>query len=366
MNPIIYTNISDEEYMFKEFSDTYLHVCFPEKNKQIVFDGNKYYSSHLSNDFVLIINVWDVFPMSITYFDNIICDYLLYKDTQNAIFNSNKTIINKKSDPIVQLHPDISDITVIGSWGIITEKFLEKIIYSKTNDISIYDNLFKLINSTASDILFRQNTINEIEQLETLSAIEEINKNNTFQKSQNIQKRININEDKFIQRLIIYNKFQKELCDWIVRESEKYALENNAWVVQNNIHILQVEKITSIFSFILDSFNESINNICESYSLNKDKHVFHIEDIYISKLDSTLKNENNSLFYTKHNNDIVLYIALNDEFENGGILFNDTITTHLKKGNMLIFNGNTKYSINNISSGVKYNLIAHINIMEDI
>jgi hypothetical protein len=368
LEPVVYTNITTEEYMFKEFSDTSLHVSFPEKNKQIVFDGKMYYSSNLSNDVTLTITIWDTFPVAITYFDNIICDFILYKNTKDELFNKDKTIVNRHSDSLVKIERDISGITVIGSWGIITEQFLEKIIYNKTeNDIQVYDSLFNLIKkNTVSDILFKQNS-NEIETTEArevLEAMEAIEQSKVTESRQNRTKRININEDKYIQRPIIYNKFQKEICDWIIREIEKYALSCEGWVIQNRTKQLQADKVTTIFSFILDSFIESIHSICDCYSINKDAHTFHIENIYISKLDHTSENANECLFYQKHDSDIVLNIALNDDFENGGILFNDNITTYLKKGNMLIFNGNTKYSEYDISRGIKYNLIANINIQE--
>jgi hypothetical protein len=411
MEPIVYTNITAEEYMFKEFSNTSLHLSFPQKKKQIVFDGNIYYSSNLSDDFVLVINIWDVFPM-ITFFDNVICDFVLYKNTHDECFNNNKTIIDKESETIVQIQYDNkSDNVVIGSWGIITDKFLENILYNKDkNNIHVYNDLFKLITFKSSDILFKQNIDNEVKSIEVIEAIkaieainvteetepiqfvdsvkstksinvieaiepiqlvdsvksiEVIHPNKLNETSQNTKKRININETKFIQRPIIYNKFQKELCDWIIRECENITLTNEMWVVEKSIQFIQVDKIIAIFPFILDSFIESINNICECYSLEKNTYTFHIEDVYISKLDYASKNENDSLFYKKHDNDILLNIALNDDFENGGILFDDNITTYLKKGNMLIFNGNTKYNEYNISGGIKYNLIAHINIFEN-
>jgi hypothetical protein len=75
------------------------------------------------------------------------------------------------------------------------------------------------------------------------------------------------------------------------------------------------------------------------------------------------KLDNNSeLFYDSYENDIILNILLNDDFEKGGKLFDDGITTYLNKGDMILFNGRTKSKQLNINSGLQYFLVACINI----
>jgi len=78
---------------------------------------------------------------------------------------------------------------------------------------------------------------------------------------------------------------------------------------------------------------------------------------FIKSDDDTIK-----LFYDSHEYDIISNIALNDDFEGGGKLFEDGITNFSNKGDMIIYNGNTKSRELHITNGLKYILVSYINI----
>jgi len=357
---IVYTNIDNEKYMYKDFSDDIsLYLLFPEKCSQIVFDAaNYYYSSNITDNIVLSINIWDRLPEMVTYFDiNFIS--LCVSNSKSSIsctedsdlhqFSFNMQIY-KITDEVVSINNDNINIPTI--FTSIEYEFLEKILYNKIKnncENDIYEKLIKL-NSTKSSIVLFKRKINNVV----------VNNEEVEQK----MNRININEEKFIQRPIIMNKFQNELCNWIISESERYSENIGKWKINcDNTKTIQIENIQPIFSFILDSFDGIVNNICDYYSLNKNEHIFHIENIYISKIDTSYDQLcTDKLFYDKYENDIIVNILLNDEFKDGGKLFNDNITNHLHKGDMIIFNGNTKSKDLNVSSGIKYILVGYINI----
>ena len=349
---MVFTNINLEKYIYKEFGDDIsLYMSFPKKGQQVIFDGGNYYhASNLLNNTTLSVNIWNIFPCRISYFDMTIFNYLLYTEKKGEIFNNPKNIINRTMDSLITPEIDYTSIPMIGTSDIITDDFLESAIYEKVvndNERNIYENLIKLITDKHSIVLFKRIVDKDLHIIET------------------IPQRINIEESKFIQRLIFKNKFQKEICNWIISECERYAVNIETWKNEYNTKVLQIEKISSIFSFILDSFIETCKTICNGYTIDFDEHIFNIENIYVSKMEGNAndKLDNNlELFYDSYENDIILNILLNDDFEKGGKLFDDGITTYLNKGDMILFNGKTKSKQLNIDTGLQYFLVAYINI----
>jgi hypothetical protein len=348
---MVFTNINLEKYIYKEFGDDIdLYMSFPKKCQQIIFDGGSYYyASNLLNNITLSVNIWNIFPYRVTYFDINIFNYLMYTEKKEEIFNDPKNIIKKNMDSLIAPEIDYTSIPIIGTSELITDDFLETAIYEKVvndNERKIYENLIKLITVKHSIVLFKRIVYKDLDIIETIS------------------QRINIEESKFIQRLIFQNKFQKDVCNWIISECERYAINIENWKYEYNTRILQIENIPSIFSFILDSFIDTSKTICNGYTIDFDEHIFNIENIYVSKMESNTNDKLDSpeLFYDSYENDIILNILLNDDFEKGGKLFDDGITTYLKKGDMILFNGKTKSKNLNISAGLQYFLVAYINI----
>ena len=351
---MVFTNIDSEKYMYKEFGeDTSFYISFPKKCQQIIFDGSiYYYASNLLNNITLSVNIWNIFPNRITYFDTIIFNYVMYNETRDEIFNDSINIIARMTDSIVAYQKDEQSIPVIGTSDIITDDFLEKMIYEKVvhdDNNTIYEKLVNLITDKTPITIFKRIINTNVSPSVPIA---------------NTINRINIAESKFIQRGIIRNKYQTGVCNWIITEAERYAINVENWKEDNNLKIVQIENIPSIFSFILDSFNQTVDSICELYSIKKDDHVFEIENIFIQKLELINNNDNDTieLFYDSHEYDIISNIVLNDDFEGGGKIFEDDITSCLHKGDMIIYNGNTKSKELHITNGLKYILVSYINI----
>jgi hypothetical protein len=183
----------------------------------------------------------------------------------------------------------------------------------------------------------------------------EINDNNHIDTSCN---------PKFIQRFIKKNIYESYICDWIIRESEKYAFENGGWTTTRHdlypTTDLPLKKITSIFPFISESLFTIIQFIKKSYCLD-DKHIFNVHDVFIIKYDANLQS---NLEIHTDNSEISVNILLSDpnEFEGGGTYFDDGIVTFLEKGDALIHCGKTKHSGLEITKGRRYILVAFIHI----
>lgn len=335
---MIFSNLSENNYLYKEFDDIELCIAVPKKSRQFVFDGGKYYySSKLLENKVLTVNVWNKYPNKRIYFDKTSFNNIMFKNTNNIIYN--KPELFSLNDNLLTIEKVDMIPQTIYAKDIISDDFLEEIIYDGVIDEKqnhIYNKLMELNKDNESIIKFKKNII-----------------------------RINIRELKYIQRPIIQNKFQKEICDWIICESEQYANNINWKELTNGIKIIDIENVMRIFYYILNSFNDIANTISTYYSITTDDYIFNIENSFICKIIPDSNDTVNDLFYNTESYDIMINIALNDDYDNGGKLFSDGIITSLSKGDMIIFNGNTKYTELKITKGIKYILIIYINVIKN-
>jgi hypothetical protein len=176
--------------------------------------------------------------------------------------------------------------------------------------------------------------------------------------------RIDTSIPKFIQRFVKKKVYQFNICEWIIKESEKYAIENGGWKTTRHTEYpttdLPLNKITSIFPFVVESFNNIFQIIKTSYCLD-DNHILNVDDIFIVKYDA---NRQSSLDLHADYSEVSTNILLSDpkDFEGGGTYFEDEITTYLEKGDALIHSGRTKHSGLNITKGKRYILVAFIHV----
>ena len=333
-NPFLITNLMEETYKYKNFDNLIISCSFPKKLNHIIFESNEYYHS-VYNEKTLVINVLDEyqsnsipFPKKIFSFDhysNYNIDLINNKMSFDFVENKFKTVFFKESK--YDFNYD----------------YFDELIYV---DSSKYENLFDLINTKDCEIY------NAFEfKLDKF----EMNDNNHIDTSCN---------PKFIQRFIKKNVYESYICNWIIRESEKYAFENGGWTTTRHdlypTTDLPLKKITSIFPFISESLFTIIQFIKKSYCLD-DKHIFNVHDVFIIKYDANLQS---NLEIHTDNSEISVNILLSDpsDFEGGGTYFDDGIVTFLEKGDALIHCGKTKHSGLEITKGRRYILVAFIHI----
>lgn len=181
------------------------------------------------------------------------------------------------------------------------------------------------------------------------------------------ENRINLDEDKFLQRMIIENKYGKKICKWIIENFEIYENYNKDWISNvyftnsagNEKNVFYLEKIETIFPFILDSFNSIIDDVIKSYSLN-DKYIYKITEIFLEKHEQL--NEEN-IYYT--NSDIVINILLkNDNLNKEFVRFSDGTISNIEIGNMIIYSSKSRHYKIKTNNTPMYVLVGLIKIFE--
>ena len=164
--------------------------------------------------------------------------------------------------------------------------------------------------------------------------------------------------NRFLQRHLFKNIYTTDSCNWLIKECETYAKKNGGWI--NNEYgdkFLDIIKIHPILGFILNSTETIISKILKSYCINHINPKFNILKIIIIKQDDNTNMKNIGKLL-KDDGFFSFCISLNqpDNFEEGGIYFEDGITNHLEQGDALIYSGKIKHNNIPITKGIKYTL----------
>jgi hypothetical protein len=205
-------------------------------------------------------------------------------------------------------------------------------------------------------------------------------KNNSLLKDIKLINELNSNEiknndiinsaiyNRFIQRNIYSKMFSKNVCEWIIFESENYAKNNGGWTTRRHVKYpttdLPVKNIQPIFNFVLLSYNEIFSKIKKSYSLSETIE-FNISDFFIVKYNSEMQNElelhNDGSFLS-----INILLSNSSDFEGGGTFFNDNTVTNLEQGDVLVHSGQVKHSGVKITKGTRYILVAFVSLIVNL
>ena len=367
--PLLITEIDLEEYKFKKFENkNNIQIICPKTNKQITFDGTKYHGvvdifntlNETDNDtnferYMLAINLWNKKPLNIEYYEN-------SSETENTFSKEDKIVTIEKNNVIKELSLELDK-------NILNFDFYEKMLYDTKNftipqeisDLVKYEmdknqlSNFKITYKTPEKSLTEKENI-------FYKMVQDINIINTFDKNKPEQTDILYN--RFIQRFI-YNKiFSKNVCDWIIFESEKYAKNNGGWTTRRHENYpttdIPIEKIPDVFSFVLNSFNDIFNKIKKSYCFTEEV-LFNIKDLFIVKYDEATQNK---LDLHQDGSFLSVNILLSDtkDFEGGGTYFNDGLTSFLEQGDLLVHSGKVEHSGLTVTKGTRYIMVAFVNI----
>jgi hypothetical protein len=364
------TEIDLEEYKFKKFENkTNIQIIFPKKNKQITFDGTKYHGvvdifNKINDDtdteferYMLAINLWNRKPLNIDYYEN----------TSNAEFSKEDKIVTIESNNVIK--------ELVLEKNVLDFGFYEKMLYDKKNftipqeiselvknqmDINNYNNEssnFKITYKKCDDSLTEKNS-------NFSNMVKSINVINTIDNSNN---KIDIQDvfyNRFIQRFSYNKLFSKNVCEWLIFESEQYAKNNGGWTTRRHESYpttdIPLEKIKSIFNFVLFSFSDIFNKIKKSYCFTEEVS-FNIKDLFIVKYDEQMQNK---LDLHHDGSFLSINILLSDtkDFEGGGTYFNDGLTVFLEQGDVLVHSGKVKHSGLPVTKGTRYIMVAFVTI----
>jgi len=342
-NPTIITNIDQETYNTENFNEnTTLILSFPKYLKHITFDGGNNYhgilnfSGNEDDRFILAINLWDIRPQFVPYFD-----YLTFI---NMIFVAKKKriedmIINiDKNDKLIDICLDMKNRKSINleNREVINPEFFKNIFINKNYDGLL--NLYEIIKKDLPNFdTFYFNLPN----------------NEVVDKEQHINKHLihfDMSLSKFKQRIIIPNIYSSIICDWNIKEYEKHNAKQD---------FIKIEELKNIFPVLIESFSMILHQITKYYCLNDQEITYNIVDAIIIKNYKGFKPHE-----YRNDCDMIVNILLNDDFEGGGFCFEDGITSFLEKGSMIIYNSKEQNSMTEVTNGMQYILKIYIQIVK--
>jgi hypothetical protein len=370
--PLLITEIDLEEYKFKKFENkNNIQIIFPKTNKQITFDGTKFHGvvdifNKLNDDsdnndtferYMLAVNLWNKKPLNIEYYANSL---------------ENKNTFNK-DDKIVTIEANnvIKELELKLDKNILNFDFYEKMLYD-TKNFEIPQEISGLItdNNEIDKNEFSNFKISYKTPEKTLTEkelifskmVKDINNINTFDK--NKKEQMDVLYNRFIQRFIYNKMFSKNVCEWIILESENYAKNNGGWTTRRHENYpttdIPIEKIPGVFNFVLNSFENIFNKIKKSYCFTEEV-IFNIKDLFIVKYNEETQNK---LDLHQDGSFLSINLLLSDtkEFEGGGTYFNDGLTVFLEQGDLLVHSGKVEHSGLPITKGTRYIMVAFVNI----
>jgi hypothetical protein len=387
--PTIITDIDLENYKYKEFNKkNKLQFIFPEDNKHITFDGSRFHGvlkinelgEQKNNNYLSItINLFGDKPNNITYFSN---------NDNNDNNRDNHTTIYFKEPSIIHIKDNNKNLKTINKKECLFDyDFYENIFYNNKGKIElpsiVIQEIKNNLNVESGNINNNNNNNNNVSVYNYYFVDNydentvDLVKNKKFElinKQVETMRKIDCNKDnvnnyllgnRFIQRFTYKNIFSKNVCEWIINESELYANANAGWNINKYegkkiTQYLQADKLKSIFGFILFSFNDIFNKVKKSYCLTENI-TFNINDIFIIKnqkdITHSIKEKTQNSFFT-------MYVLLSDEltFKDSGISFHDGISEFLNQGDLIIHSSKVKNSELEIYEGNKYVLLAHIDL----
>jgi hypothetical protein len=171
------------------------------------------------------------------------------------------------------------------------------------------------------------------------------------------------------------NIISNTLCDFIINESEKYALKNknetnkDGWTRTRHKNYpttdLPIKDIDSLSILINNMIRYDIFPLIEKY-YNVNKYFLDCNDIFIVRYKD---NEQTKLERHKDGCAFSFNILLNDEneFEGGGTIINENMQDILvknEKGGLILHSGQVFHSGNIITKGIRYILVGFIGYLK--
>ncbi len=327
-------NVSFDEYKYKLFNN---------KNNVLYIKSLKYSHINLKEEYYTDIN--NLFVINIYESKhNEINDY-------NSIYNFDNIEYNYK----------IINVTS----NIINFELYEELIYGIHH--GSYFKIKDVINASLSNIN---------ENIVLLNII----KDETYEKNENKKKllqkygkviddiyeinnnKININ-NRFLQRLIIRNYYKSDICNWFCKEMEKHNknIDFMKPLYNNSINYIMLEKMPTLFSFMLGTIEKFIVEIRDYYKIDNSINI-NIKELSIVKYNYNISKNYSDI--KKTDTSFIFYLLLTDTntFEGGNIKFNDETTDNLNQGDIIVTCGKLEHCITPLKKGIRYMLLGLLDI----
>lgn len=340
--PTILTNVNLDQYKYKDFeNNSTLCVSLPKKGKLVSFNSSYYHS--VSNIFrsydnnnrsTLMINLWD------------------YKPKNEEFYNSQNILnIFSKTESLLEISKNDSPAKIKMDSTFFYADFMEDLLYNKKYDIllpcgdkliELYGNDIKHNYSTFEFYLYKDEDKDKAKK-----QCKEQCKDKDI-KSDNLP----LNNSKYMQRMTLPKIYNDDLSKWIINETNK---------VHGSFNKIEFEGVHNIFSYVLISVKNIIQKICDKYCLKNIEHRINISELGL------IKNTKNADMFSKidYKDSLLSFIILlnnTDEFKGGDITFDDGISHILELGDVFIFDGKTKHTFSQVTTGEQYVLFCNLNL----
>ena len=350
-DPTVITDISMDCYKYKKFDmNNTIDIIYPKKSTLLIFNGKNFHSALnlnniiKNNRYLIAINIWGKTYPKIPIYKSI---YKTYSKTKIK-FSYKKSKLNDINNHYITNNilnrENFDDLLYKNNATFLKEYIKHKNIYTNTK-------LLTKIPNVDEDILtFLEHSKNKLldEQINELKYNDKIELNRFY---------IKCYSKSFISR---------DMCEYIINESEKYACEsNNGWTTARHtkypttdIPITNINSIASIASWLfkdLSLFIHRTYNITDKYNLN-------FNDVFIVKYEY-IENKQKSLEFHTDGSLLSFQILLNDKFSGGGTIFSDGTYLTPEIGDLHIHPGKMKHAGVPITSGKRYLIVGFIQII---
>ena len=354
-----------------------LIYSFPKKNNLLVFNGGGYlhgnsYFHESANDIsrqLLVINIWkktppmcvpmfnyDTFKGHLLLASNI--DMIIKAEQLSKSVNDNKDLfkITLKNDNIAKiiLHREICITQDILNHYVNNNKEALKML-----NVSLYNNLCGLLETTNRTIFIIENQ--EITESGKISCSE--NKNG-IAGIDKINLKINTEESRYLQRMVIPKIFTRDICQWFISEIQDYT-KVNGWKTDRHDTYpttdIEVKTIPCLFKFMLMSVIQEIHrHINATYCISNTS--MNIADMFVVKYDLY---QQRSLDVHRDNCNVTASILLSDaaDFSGCHVEYTDGIRyDNINQGDMIIHTNKHEHFVNRLISGTRYVLVIFLDV----
>ena len=364
--PFVLTDINLDKYKYKDFNNSEkINIFFPKTYSHVAFNSINYHgaidifstnttNNNTNNRALIAINIWK-------------------KKQPNKLLCIDHNLdnkCNKDDSSIVRFEENLNIDNYNLSEKVLNFDFYETLLYNTNNIQNVIPEFIKdylknkLNESVNTIILYNPEKVKEINFIENKTSLKSIE----YSKIQiyEIEKMdiSNIAYNRFLQRFIYEKIYQSNICNWIINESENYALNNGGWNTKRHNKYpttdLPVDKIPSIFNFIMSTFEHIFNKISKSYCISSNTK-YDINDMFIVKYEKD-KQTSLELHHDVSFLSVNLLLSNTCDFEGGGTFFSDGIISYLEQGDMIVHSGKIKHAGLPITNGTRYLLVAFIKV----
>jgi hypothetical protein len=347
--PTVVTNI-DEKI---KTNINQLCVSFPVNFTQIVFDGGNNLHGNMQFDTentdernILIMNIWQKEPpCNIPFYQHkrVLNNLLPIREKINYVMSYDKKYI------------EYSELFKI-------DKIENKAIIKIQEPVYLNNEKFDKIKNGVRDNF--KTIFPEIHSL--IQKIRNEKRINTFLIENNPIAKCKIDTDQsiFSQRMCYRNQLTKQICEWFIEESEKYALENGGWLTNRHDYHpttdLQINNVVSIRNYIYKFIIPTI--YAKMQTLYTKKMEINTVDAFIAKYET-----GNQISLGIHKDGCSLtasfLLSSSDLFIGGNLEYIDKTIYNLQQGDMVIHSHQHKHFVN-ISHGIRYVMVFFCDIYD--